>query len=382
MINNQTKFKKIASSILVASFIIAIYTPLVGSILNVGVESEEAFLFSEQRPPHKFPKLALMRSSPVGFIKGIEQYYNDRFAFRKLLIKGYNIAKVLWMGESPSPKVIVGKEGWLFLRTDEGYHEMDYYRSTAPFTPDQLANWQRTLEERNNRLAAQGIRYILVIAPNKTTIYPEFLPQSINRVRQESRLDQLIAHLRANSNVEILDLRDSLRTAKAQGLLYAPKDTHWNDLGAFVAYQEIIKRLAIWYPNLKASSRSDFELKVSYSNGDLINMVGLSEIIKDEDWTLIPRTPRLANRIDSRIHVPDLPEYRQPFATEVKNSKLPRVVMFRDSFAERLAPFLSEHFQRIVYLWQDFDLEIVKKEHPDIVIHEMVERSLMSPMPR
>ncbi|MEW6494937.1 MAG: hypothetical protein AB1589_20815 [Cyanobacteriota bacterium] len=382
MLNKQTKFKSVANAILIVSFIIAIYTPLVGSILNLGVESEEAFLSSELRPPQKFPKLTLIKSSPVGFIKGIEQYYNDRFAFRKLLIKGYSVAKVLWMGESSSPKVIVGKEDWLFLRTDGAYNEMDYYRSTAPFTPEQLTNWQRTLEERNNRLASQGIRYILVIAPNKTTIYPEFLPQSINRVRQESRLDQLIAYLRANSNVKILDLRDSLRSAKAKGLLYARKDTHWNDLGAFVAYQEIIKRVAIWYPNLKASSRSDFELKVSYSNGDLINMVGLSDIVKDENWELIPRTPRLANRIDSGIHNPDLPEFRQPFATELKNSNLPRAVMFRDSFAERLSPFLSEHFKRIVYLWQDFDLEIVKKEQPDIVIHEMVERSLMSPMAR
>ncbi|MBW4576924.1 MAG: hypothetical protein KME08_16750 [Aphanothece sp. CMT-3BRIN-NPC111] len=382
MINNHIKLIKVTNATLILSFIIAIYTPLVSSILNVGVESEETFLSSELRLPHKFPKLTLIKSSPVKFIKEIQQYYNDRFAFRRLLIKGYSVPKVLWMGESSSPKVIVGKEGWLFLRTDGSYNEMDYYRSTNPYTPEQLANWQRTLEERNNRLSSQGIRYLLVIAPNKTTIYPEFLPKSINRVRQESRLDQLIAYLRANSNVEILDLRDSLRSAKAKELVYARRDTHWNDLGAFVAYQEIIKRLAIWYPNLEVSSRSDFELKVSYGNADLINMVGLSNIVKDENWELIPRTPRLAHRIDAGIHNPELPKLLQPFATELKKSILPRAVMFHDSFAVRLSPFLSEHFERIAYLWQDFDLEIVNKEHPDLVIQEMVERSLMSPIAR
>jgi hypothetical protein len=63
--------------------------------------------------------------------------------------------------------------------------------------------------------------------------------------------------------------------------------------------------------------------------------------------------------------------------TEIPGSPLPRAVVFRDSFASRLVPFLSEHFSRAVYLWQnDFDPEIVEKEHPDVVIQEIVSRHL------
>ena len=51
--------------------------------------------------------------------------------------------------------------------------------------------------------------------------------------------------------------------------------------------------------------------------------------------------------------------------------------MFRDSFASWLAPFLSEHFSRIVYLWQnDFDADVVRAENPDVVIQEIVGRHL------
>jgi hypothetical protein len=382
MIKRYTKIKNLADKSLITLFVITLFMPLIITILKSGFKSEETMLFPELRSPNKFPNLSLIKSHPQAFLKGIELYYNDHFGFRNTLIQAYSITKVLGMGESPSPKVIVGKKGWLFLRTDGGFNELDYYRSISPFTPEQLADWKRTLEQKNNLLASQGIRYIFVIAPNKTTIYPEFLPESINRVRQESRLDQLVAYLRANSNVIILDLRDSLLAAKSKNLIYARRDTHWNDLGAFVAYQEIIKRLAIWYPNLKALPRSDFELNVSYDDSDLINMVGLTDILKDEILELIPRNPRLANRIDGEIYKPDVPKFQQPFATELQDSSLPRVVMFRDSFTSALSPFLSEHFKRILYLWQDFDLEVVKKERPDIVIEEMVERRLMSPIVR
>jgi alginate O-acetyltransferase complex protein AlgJ len=57
-------------------------------------------------------------------------------------------------------------------------------------------------------------------------------------------------------------------------------------------------------------------------------------------------------------------------------------VIFRDSFMSRLVPFLSEHFSRAVYLWQnDFDDDVVTREHPDIVIQEIVGRHLYGFIP-
>ena len=381
MVRNFTKVKKIKSKSLAFLFLVAIFAPLIGSIFNLGVNSDESILFSELRPAAKFPNLKLVISHPPDYLREVQQYYNDHFGFRKTLIEYYGIAKVLWLNESFSPKVIVGKKGWLFLSNDGGNSELNYYRSTNPFTSKELAALKLTLEQRNNWLASKGIHYLLVIAPNKTTIYPEFLPESINRVRQESRLDQLIAYMKVNSNVRILDLRDSLHSAKANDLIYARRDTHWNDLGAFVAYQQILKSLAIWYPNMKALPRAGFKLKTTYENADLINMVGLTDIMKDENLALIPLNPGPAHKADPGIYRPDLPVKRQPFATEVKNLSLPRAVMFRDSFTERLAPFLSEHFKRILYLSQDeLDGSVVKKEHPDIVIQEIVERKLMTPI--
>jgi hypothetical protein len=69
---------------------------------------------------------------------------------------------------------------------------------------------------------------------------------------------------------------------------------------------------------------------------------------------------------------------RQPdIVYERDDADLPRAVMFRESFATWLFPLLSEHFQRIVFSWQYvFDHELVAREHPDVVIQEMVETVL------
>jgi alginate O-acetyltransferase complex protein AlgJ len=56
-------------------------------------------------------------------------------------------------------------------------------------------------------------------------------------------------------------------------------------------------------------------------------------------------------------------------------------VMFRDSFATYLIPFLGYHFQRSVYIWQrPWDLALIEREKPDVVIDEMLERYLDWPI--
>ena len=65
---------------------------------------------------------------------------------------------------------------------------------------------------------------------------------------------------------------------------------------------------------------------------------------------------------------------------ENQDQRLPRAVMFRDSFATWLVPRLSENFSHILYSWQyTFDREIVEPRAPPRhrLVQEMVERALM-----
>ena len=108
--------------------------------------------------------------------------------------------------------------------------------------------------------------------------------------------------------------------------------------------------------------------------------MGLKRVLRERDLTLRPRRARRARVVEPSGAAPTDEEGR--LVTEVDDASLPRAVIFRDSFVSRLVPFLSEHFSRAVYLWQnDFDAGVVTQEHPDVVIQEIVGRHLYNFIP-
>ena len=59
-----------------------------------------------------------------------------------------------------------------------------------------------------------------------------------------------------------------------------------------------------------------------------------------------------------------------------------RAVMLHDSFNTNVAPFLAEHFGRIVYVSGsslNLNRALIERERPGVVIQEFVERYLMCP---
>src|SRR5262249_34283022 len=74
----------------------------------------------------------------------------------------------------------------------------------------------------------------------------------------------------------------------------------------------------------------------------------------------------------------ELPTHGPDIVFEHPDKRLPRAVVFRDSFANLLTPLLSEHFRRVVFSRQyTLDSAVIEREKPDVVIHEFVERTLM-----
>ena len=381
--NQLTNTRKIFDRLLIILFFIAIWYPISIELKLKPNSSARVRNWGsnwENRQLAKLPEFNFTPQSLLEFPQKFEDYYNDNFGGRQVLIRWHNLVKVKGFGISPSERVAIGKEGWLFFADSTVTQD---YRSTHPFTPEELERWQRILEQRRDWLAGRGIHYLFVIVPNKHTIYPEFLPDSFQRLGRESRLDQLVRHLRARSDLAILDLRETMLEAKQTYRVYHRSDSHWNKPGVFAAYHKIMNVLKVWFPELAPLPSSAFKKEITYrQGGDLAIMLGLQHLWGEKVLKLSPRFDPLALKVRARIYRPGVPLYLQPSATEVEDATLPRAVMFHDSFALNLAPLLSEHFQRIVFVRQyEFDAEIIDKELPHLVIQEMVERNLMNPLP-
>jgi hypothetical protein len=358
--------------LLIGLFLVVLGLPLAAAV--TGLSPGAALV--ERREPAPRPVWRPKRDDVLAYPSRFEAYWNDRFALRPLLIRGHHRIK-LALGVAPTDRAILGRRGWLFLRDNYGF---DYYRAARPFPRKALEEWARHFEHARSWLAARGIGYLLVVVPDKATIYPEFMPAQIRQVRTVSWADELFAHLRVHTRVEFLDLRDALRAAKGAGPVYWRTDTHWNDRGAFVGYQAIMGHLARSWPELAPLGIQAFELHTRRGPGqDLAHVFGLPDVLTDEVHELRPRAARQAREV---LAVAKRPDYWRRLIT-TRDDAGPgalRAVVIHDSFMRALHPFLSEHFARVVYDWRrQPDVELIETERPDVVIHELAERFLMGP---
>ncbi|HUU34315.1 MAG TPA: hypothetical protein VMW48_09640 [Vicinamibacterales bacterium] len=363
--------------VLVAIFLMMLALPGLATLAGV----DAGMTRGENRELAPAPALAPTWTAISGFPAAFTLWFEDHFAFRSRLVRWQAAFRLLVLRVSPSPEVIRGQDGWLFYADDGATED---YLNASPLGKADLDTWAATLQHSHDWLAAQGITYLFVIAPDKHAVYPEFMPEAIRRTSATSRTDQLVAHLRAHTTVPVLDLRPALLAAKPDGRLYHRTDSHWNDLGAFVAAQEILGRLQDMagdrLPGLAPDRREAFTRADARTSGwDLARMLGLETWLLEDDIRLRPK--QRESRVVEPAH-PDPDNIEGRLVTEHVRADLPRAVVFRDSFGSALVPFLSEHCSRALYLWEyDVDPAVIGREQPQVVIQEWAGRRLSTRLP-
>lgn len=300
------------------------------------------------------------------------RYYDDHIGFRSAFIQTNAWIRIRLLGVSPSKQLIVGRDHWFYLGDT---HALAQYQGLARFDEPELARWLRVLEERHRWLSERGVAYLVVFVPNKPTIYPEFMPRNLPRLSEHSQLGQLIGYLQLNSTLPILDLRPDLLAARQNDRVYHRTDTHWNDLGAYLAYERILSRLGT-----DARSFEPAPVRFARRRQDglgLVRIVGLSKSFPEETLALELTDRRAGVARAFRAEYVERVKRQLPIAFERSDNDLPRAVMFRDSFANALIPYLSENFSRILYVWNMNLLpRIIERERPDYVIQQFTERML------
>ena len=307
----------------------------------------------------------------------LDAWFEDHFGFRAALVRWYAESRLFALGVSPTTAVTKGSDGWFFYADDWALED---YISADPLSPSAIMNWRIAIARAHHWLSARGVAFVFFIAPDKHAIYSEQMPPTIRRINAVSRTDQLYGSLQDMRVV--VDVRPRLFEQRAHERIYQKIDTHWNDRGALVAYQTVIRAARLQAPAIPPEwQRDDFApVTRDIEAGDLAGMMGLKRVLREEDLALVPKRQRRARVVEPPGESPEAEVGR--LVTEIPGSTLPRAVIFRDSFTSRLVPFLSEHFSRAVYLWQnDFDAEVIREEQPDVVIQEIVGRHLYGFIP-
>jgi hypothetical protein len=297
--------------------------------------------------------------------------FQDNLYQKPFLIEKANLLQMK-IGNRVFPNVLLGKDGWMHYMGDG---ELNYFQNARRLENEkELVKRLKTL---NQHLKSQGITLVIAIAPNKSTIYPDTLPEQITPLSERSWLDSLISYSGEEHMPLIVDLRPPLLTARQDQDVFYKTDTHWNGYGAFAAYKAIINALKSSYPELKPYEIADLNLKLVIKNNDVHDIpkvVGINTI-KEPTLLIAPKKPFVQT-----LHPVDYYGYNQ--FSSIPDSTLPTLLTFHDSQGTYyLNDYLSMNFGKSYFIHclsipEYLTQEAIEQFKPDVIVIEIVERAL------
>ncbi len=312
--------------------------------------------------------------------------YNIDFAVRFA-------ARLLYpFGISSDPQqVIIGRDGWLYLGDQYSQTLTVDRRPPTPAEAELGREIGAATDAWDAYLSSKGVKlFRIMIGPNKGTIYPEYMPDWA-KPASPNTTDALLA---GTGETIFIDLRGSLREAKVNqsASLYYKTDTHWNTLGAGIAFRTFAEQVKEVLPELRWPSNTVYEFRqvVPRAGGDLARFLRLSANLSDfEPETHIldlpvetTQTDFDSNNVIKKGGNPIVPPPRKPVLVQsvgALNGK--RVLWLRDSFGNAMSPLMAATFSEVLHLhWQEAIkpqgrlVQLVEDWKPDFVFFTMVER--------
>jgi alginate O-acetyltransferase complex protein AlgJ len=301
--------------------------------------------------------------------------FNDLYGFREFYIFLNNSIKYFLFNDSSNKNVILGLDGWLYWNflNDKVIEDL---KGDNQFNALELQGWINPIMEKTQLLTSMDIDYVFLVAPNKHTIYPEFIPDYLHPLKGPTRFDQIVEVLRKDYVLNLLDLRTTLNFRKKNARLFDKTDTHWNSVGAFYASNSLFRFLkhkhfdSLDIPILQLHSTTS---KLT-SGGNLSRLLYLQDYINE--LALKPEIGNLSSFTRENFLINNRIEILRTYNADKKF----KILVFHDSMFDRMIDYMSHYFQEVYYIKSSFDydlfFEVSNLFNPDIVIEEIGERAL------
>jgi hypothetical protein len=230
-----TAFNRAMKKIFSILFIVILLSPTAAWLI------QPDFGIAVQRIGLKPPRLDGRALFNDAFYRSFDQYFNDSFSLRSLLIFAKNWLDYRLFHMTDVDEVHVGTNGWLFSR-----QSIDDYRKEACKEKEDIEQLVLALHATEKLFAATGRRFYFMVAPDKSRIYPEYigtLPKS--QSYNYNKYDILIKNIETTTLKNFIRVDQLLKNTKKSGtLLYDPGSRFWNAQGARVAAGAIYRHIA------------------------------------------------------------------------------------------------------------------------------------------
>lgn len=304
---------------------------------------------------------ALLKEDPNSTNHSLCGFYFDTSIPLESIISfdlGFTIQeKDIWIGTvllEDASKVLIGKEGWLFLDNDSN-GSVDQFLGKIKIPSCQQTQWEQHFTSLEDLARAEHFEWRMALAPAKEYILEEYYPHPLSK---ENTPAQFMTCFQDNGKI----LYPLKTLKKYKELAYWKGDTHWTDYGACIAARIIIEAFKLD----PSESLNDSNLQFTIRNviGDLSEKLYLP--------VSYPKI-ELSDRVENLIPVYDNQIINNGRVLVYLNSQAPcrkKVLVFGSSSSYSIVKFLSMHFERVVLVHSTaaVDIETLKHEKPDYLL--------------
>ncbi len=336
--------------------VILITLPVLTFVFNPS--DPRPFSENENRYLSTFPSLSVETLKNEKFMNGFETWFSDRFFGREQWIKLRNATERL-IGKIDVNGVFTSNdrmmEIWSGYDSDFILKNLNALNSFSQLYPD--------------------IPMYFMLAPTSQEIYSDLFPASAPIGSQSELLEFCRDNLTAMQTVNVIP------TLKlhSQDYIYYRTDHHWTSYGAYLAYYDAAKVMGF-----KPSDLNEYDIEhAAYDfRGTLYSKTlddGITpdvmdyyhpHSVKNVTFTRLENTEK--KKYDSlyfRDYLKVKDKYSSflgpncPYMDIVTEADGPSLLIFKDSYAHSLIPFLTAHFGRITVL----DMRYIKTSINDFV---------------
>lgn len=306
-------------------------------------------------------------------ITNFENYFSDHIGFKDHLLEANTWIQWKVFHHLTHPRLFIGKEGEWFWAGDP--YMFDDYQKINLMTDEELAAYTDSVSRLGKYLEERDISFTYMINPDKQQVYPDCVPDSIRVVGEESKTEQILNDITANTDVDVFWTRDTLQEARKTAQVYWKRRdaSHWNYEGAYAAYLELMRHLTQSEDETAFFSEPDFELRTMESN--VYGVVDNSETYYGYNIDMTGITIDTVYSGNANLTSPNT--YYNYYNRNCENDEV--LLIFGDSYIySYMLPLLSQNYRQVVFVhFQDIgNLKVLLDEYqPDHVLLENVERS-------
>ena len=159
--------------------------------------------------------------------------------------------------------IIKGKDEWVFYISE---NEKKILQGERFISAEWFMTAANRMDELDKLCKEQGKEVYFLIVPMKELIYPEYLPDGyMEKVNEKDDLELFSQYTNEKRGLNLLYPLEFMKKAKEYLRLYFTKDVHWNQIGGYIATENLYEKMG---KTPKPISVCDFMKNKESLNGD------------------------------------------------------------------------------------------------------------------